>query len=68
VSAPVAKTLAMPEERLMEEVRTETICPFVMPFPLCGRMLWLDRALIMGQGERTSPSPAGSHLVQSMGG
>lgn len=48
-----AKTLAIEGERLRDVVSAVTAKALVMPFPVCGRMEWLARALSMGQGERT---------------
>jgi hypothetical protein len=33
------------------------------PLLLCGRMPWLARELVPGQGERTSPGPGGERAA-----
>lgn len=60
--------LAIVGERFREVTMAVIVEALVRARPLWGRMEWLERAFSIGQGDRTSSSPGGDHLVQSMGG
>jgi hypothetical protein len=49
-----AKTFAIFGSMLNALVSASTAIAFVIPLPLCGRILWFARELIAGQGDLTN--------------